>query len=82
MSAYNTDLVDLLTAERYGLPSQSQQLAAALHHIEQLRGQLSDANAKLATQAAELAALRPASAPVLRLHAGGRRRKGGAAHGN
>ena len=78
MSAYNTDLVDLLTAERYGLPSQSQQLTAALHHIEQLRGQLSDANAALATQAAELAALRPAAPPVLRLHRGGKRTKRGA----
>ena len=76
--SYHTDTIDLLVAERYGLPSQSQQLASALHHIEQLRGQLSDANAALAVQAAELAVLRPAPTPVLRLHRGGKRTKRGA----
>ena len=78
MSSHHTDLIDTLTAERYGLPGLGQQLAAALHHIEQLRGQLSDANAALAVQAAELAVLRPAPTPVLRLHRGGKRTKRGA----
>jgi len=77
MSAH-TDLVDGLYAERYGLPGLGQQLAAAMHHIDQLRDQLADANAKLAVQAVELAALRPVRAPILRIHRGGKRGKGAA----
>jgi len=80
------DLYDRLTLERAGVPSHAQQLAddqAYARRRDEMdrayRDMLIDARAQIATLEAEVArlrALRPAPPPPLRLHRGGKTRRG------